>query len=245
MSDLYAVAGAKFYIGSSAMVAPSVDVAAADFSAVTFIEVIDWQSMGAIGDQANEIATELISRGRTTVQKGTYRSPSMQNVFAVNSNDPGQIAIIAAANNRSNYPFKIAFADAPGQRLNVVTVTIASPGVFTWTGHSLEVGDAVHFTTTGALPTGLTAGTTYYVKTTPDANTFTVAATAGGTAIVTTGTQSGVHTATTQPTGTQKLFVGLAMSAQEQGGGANTARMLAATVAPNSNIVTVLPTGVA
>ena len=77
-----------------------------------------------------------------------------------------------------------------------VTMTIASPGVVTWTAHPLAVDDPVVFTTTGVLPTGLTAGVTYFVKTAPTANTFTVTDVVGGSAIVTTGTQSGTHTAT-------------------------------------------------
>jgi hypothetical protein len=75
-------------------------------------------------------------------------------------------------------------------------MTIASPGVVTWTAHGLVTATPIVFTTTGALPTGLTTGTTYYVLTVLDANTFTVSVTVGGTVIATTGTQSGVHTAT-------------------------------------------------
>lgn len=79
--------------------------------------------------------------------------------------------------------------------LGTFTVTIASPAVFTLTGHGLNAGDTVQFTTTGALPTGLSVGTTYYVISTGlTANTFEVSATAGGVAINTSGTQSGVHT---------------------------------------------------
>lgn len=79
----------------------------------------------------------------------------------------------------------------------VFTVTIASPGVFTCTAHGLQIGSTVRFTTTGALPTGLTAGVTYYVIATAfDANTFEVAATPAGTAINTSGTQSGAHSLT-------------------------------------------------
>jgi hypothetical protein len=74
-----------------------------------------------------------------------------------------------------------------------VTITIASPGVVTWTAHGLTDGAKVAFSTTGALPTGLTAATTYYVVNSA-ANTFQVAATLGGAAINTSGTQSGVHT---------------------------------------------------
>lgn len=77
---------------------------------------------------------------------------------------------------------------------STVTVTIATPGVVTWTGHTLANGDPVSFTTTGALPTGITAGTRYYVVN-QAANTFQIAATRGGAAIATSGTQSGVHTA--------------------------------------------------
>lgn len=68
--------------------------------------------------------------------------------------------------------------------------------VVTWTGHPLNDGDSVYFTTTGVLPTGLTANTRYFVrdKTT---NTFKVAATAGGAAIDLTGTPSGTHTGIT------------------------------------------------
>jgi hypothetical protein len=78
----------------------------------------------------------------------------------------------------------------------IVTISIASPAVVTWTGHGRTVLDPTVPSTTGALPTGLTAGTQYYVKTVIDANTFTVSLTSGGTAINTTGTQSGVHTLT-------------------------------------------------
>lgn len=74
------------------------------------------------------------------------------------------------------------------------TVTIASPGVFTLVAHGLNIGQPVSFTTTGALPTGLTAGTTYYVIAAGfTADTFEVSATIGGSAVNTTGSQSGTH----------------------------------------------------
>src|ERR1700748_166315 len=74
-----------------------------------------------------------------------------------------------------------------------VTVTIASPGVFTDTAHGFSANQAIKFQTTGALPTGITADTYYYVLS-PTTNTYTVSATPGGAAIATTGSQSGVHT---------------------------------------------------
>lgn len=75
----------------------------------------------------------------------------------------------------------------------VVTISIATPGVVTWNAHGFAANTAVVFSTTGALPTGLVAGTTYYVIS-PTTNTFQLSATSGGAAINTTGSQSGVHT---------------------------------------------------
>jgi hypothetical protein len=76
---------------------------------------------------------------------------------------------------------------------STVTISYASPAVIGWTAHGLPNGTAVTFTTTGTLPTGLTAGTTYYVVN-ANTDTFNVAATLGGTVINTTSAGSGVHT---------------------------------------------------
>lgn len=78
-----------------------------------------------------------------------------------------------------------------------VTITIATPGVVSWVGHGLENGQRIQLTTTGALPTGLTASTTYFVagKGTNDFKLATsLANAAAGTYIATSGSQSGVHT---------------------------------------------------
>lgn len=81
---------------------------------------------------------------------------------------------------------------AGGSLSRTVTISIASPAVITLAAHGFKLGAAVQFSTTGALPTGLTAGTTYYiVNITTD--TFQVATTSGGAAITTTGTQSGTQ----------------------------------------------------
>jgi hypothetical protein len=84
---------------------------------------------------------------------------------------------------------------------DTVTMTIANPGVVTWTAHGQITGTPIMFSTTGALATGVTAGTYYYIRVI-NANTFhlydtyahaiDLANTTGR--IVTSGTQSGVHT---------------------------------------------------
>jgi hypothetical protein len=75
------------------------------------------------------------------------------------------------------------------------TITIASPAVVT-SVISYNEGAAVSFSTTGALPTGITAGTTYYVSN-PEGLTFQLI-TAAGVVVNTSGSQSGVQTITPQ-----------------------------------------------
>jgi hypothetical protein len=76
-----------------------------------------------------------------------------------------------------------------------VTMSIASPAVISWASHGLVAGDPVIFTTSGALPTGITAGATYYVIAAGlVTGAFQVSATPGGSAVNTSGTQSGTHT---------------------------------------------------
>lgn len=96
---------------------------------------------------------------------------------------------------------------------STVTMTIASPCVVTWSAHGLANNTAIVFSTTGALPTGLTVGTTYYVSGAAT-NTFNLASVMGGVAINTTGTQTGTHTARTtgtapvdRLTGTEPLWL--------------------------------------
>lgn len=91
-----------------------------------------------------------------------------------------------------------------------VTITIASPAVLTWTAigsaapNQMLSGDQVYLTTTGALPTGLTANTLYYVIQV-SSSTFKLATSranaAAGTAINTSGSQSGTHSLWYSPYG--------------------------------------------
>ncbi|MDW9843611.1 hypothetical protein GOB05_27260 [Sinorhizobium meliloti] len=243
MAQLYPVAGAKIYIGPAVNNVPDdADINEALFSSVAFTEVKGWQTMGAIGDAAALITESVISSGRDLKAKGTRNAGSMQNNFIILPDDVGQIALIEAEATPYNYPFKLLFNDAPPAKTSTVTITVATPGVISWNAHGLAAGTPVKFSTTGALPTGLTAGTTYYVVS-PSANDFQVAATPVGAAIATSGTQSGTHTATTAPTGTTKYFYGIVMTAQENGGGANTARLLQGNVEINSAVLTVAPAG--
>jgi hypothetical protein len=75
---------------------------------------------------------------------------------------------------------------------SVFTVTIASPGVLT-VASNLRNGTAIILNTTGALPTGLSVGTVYYVVGS-SGTTCNLSATYGGSAINTSGSQSGTQT---------------------------------------------------
>ena len=94
----------------------------------------------------------------------------------------------------------------------LVAVTAAGSGTHTATylgvisvGSSLTAGTQVEFTTTGALPTGLTAGQTYYTLRT--GTTFSVAFMPGGTPITFSGSQSGTQTIGVTPAATNGIYL--------------------------------------
>lgn len=75
------------------------------------------------------------------------------------------------------------------------TITIATPAVVSATNHGLSVNDPIAFTTTGALPTGIVPFKIYYVVSTGlTASTFQFSGIISGSSVITSGTQSGVHT---------------------------------------------------
>jgi hypothetical protein len=80
---------------------------------------------------------------------------------------------------------------------STVAISIASPAVVSWTNNGVPDGAPVVLTTTGALPTGLTAGQIYYAVNRAS-GTFQLAETVGGSPINTSGSQSGTHTATAE-----------------------------------------------
>ena len=132
------------------------------------------------GSSCADALNNLLARGRV------YHTASR-------STQTGALLADGSAYSRSTY----ASLFAELVKSATVTISIASPGVVSWTGHGLRANEVYKSTTTGAIPTGLTAGT----KTVLTANTFTLSATPGGTAINTTGSQSGVHTGISAPFG--------------------------------------------
>lgn len=197
-------AGALLYIGTTA----------SDQSTDTYTVIGEVVAIPEFGRSYNEIKyTPLASRG---VQKfkGSYDDGSVAIPIGKDSSDAGQAALIIALDVDADYNFKIVDNDdVPEHATTGVSMSAASPGVVTMTAHGLAVNTPVKFTAgAGTLPTGITEGTTYYVKTVLSSSTFSVSATPGGAAINTAGSPSGTYTLTTVPVGTTLTFKAKVMS---------------------------------
>lgn len=127
--------------------------------------------------------------------------PGMISEFAGSTVPTGWLLCDGSSVSRTTYPSLFSTLTL---NKGTFTVTIANPAVFTLNSHGMLTGSQVYLTTTGALPTGLAANTNYFVIST-GANTFNLAATfvnaTLGTAITTSGTQSGTHTLVHAPYG--------------------------------------------
>ncbi len=237
MSGLYPISGSKLFIGSR-VTAKGV-VTLSDFASQVWTEVDGWANAGAIGDTQNVGEQDVISQKRTRKFKTTLNGGTMENQFVPMALDPGQIKFKEAIEDCQPYAFKIEWgADCSPE--SQVTISVATPGVVTWTGHGFVAGQPIVFSTTGALPTGLTAGTIYYVVSAGlTADAFSVAATPGGAAIDTTAAGSGTHTAVAPPAGMTDLFYALALPGARQGGAATAAHLRNWSIAVDSNIIEV------
>lgn len=156
---------------------------------------------GAADMAASRTALDVPSNAQMTSAIGAIQTMPSGAIapFAMSKAPTGWLKADGTAVSRTTY----AALFAALVESSVVTMTIATPGVVTWTAHGRSANDPVKFSTTGALPTGFVAGTTYYVVgASITTNTFQLSATAGGAAINTTGTQSGVHTGIHAPFGT-------------------------------------------
>ncbi len=192
-----------------------------------WVEISNTVNLGDLQRQFASINVEEVGNPTTYTLKGTENFTNFSLTLNRNNDDPGQQDLQAASADREVlYNFRLEEPDGGIALDGTFTVTIAAPGVFTHVAHDLAVGDRVSFATTGALPTGLVAGTTYYVKTVPSADTFTVAATTSGSAITTSGSQSGVHTVTGDPIGTTTTWKGEVFGFGTSYGGPNNLRQV-------------------
>lgn len=222
MAGIEVVDGSKLFIGGVMPNNPNTQLS--DYVGQVWVEISHLTSIGMVAEEAGMTTQETISDQTTRYKKRGRSFPVMENAVIPDTSDPGQIAFRAAADD---YCRTYAFKKESGtdcSTSSTVTITNASPAVVTWNNHGLVAGTSVVFSTTGALPTGLVAGTTYYVLPSGlTTNAFTVSLTPGGAAVNTSGAGSGTHTAVAQPIGETEMFVGFAMPGGRTGGEAGTA----------------------
>jgi hypothetical protein len=165
-------------------------------------------------DPSTGASTVFVTMRSSTATSGTYNQRtftgaaslaiSVQTTLGLTSAKPGYVYWYAIDSDGSG-AMKIGASSTryddgtpvtTMKESDTATITIASPGVVSVSGNTLANGDQVIFTTTGALPTGLTAGSLYYVVQygTDGAGKFRLATSPNGTDINTSGTQSGTHT---------------------------------------------------
>jgi len=235
MAQVFPVAGSKLYIGSR--VTGKGTVTAADFAGQVWTEIGGWASAGSIGDTQEVGEQSLINENRVRKFKTVKNAGTMESQFIPIYLDPGQTLFRQAIDDCQPYAFKIVWGGDCAPESDV-TISVGTPGVVSWTGHGLQAGQPVVFSTTGALPTGLNAGTVYYVSATGlTADAFSVSATAGGAAIDTAAAGTGTHTVTAPPAGYTDMFYGMALPGARSGGDATAAHLRTWSIGIDSNIV--------
>jgi hypothetical protein len=108
----------------------------------------------------------------------------------------GSVVVFAGTSDRLYRMDNSTYSWVPVSKPATCTISNASPAVITM-ANSFAANDPVVLSTTGTLPTGLTAGTVYYVSATGlSGASFSVSATAGGALINTSSAGSGTHSCT-------------------------------------------------
>lgn len=237
---IYTMANTRIFIGESAA-RSKIEVTPADFQGVNWIEIKGLVTVGELGGEQAINEFELINSDWMLKSKGTRNGGTMANVFIPMALDPGQIKFQEAIEEKCRpYPFRIERGADCAPELEV-TISVASPGVVTWTDHGFSAGQPVMFTSEGGtVPAGLTAGVIYYVLAaglTDD--TFTVSPTPGGAAIETTDAGTGTIIATAPPAGMTDMFLGLATDGARSGGDKNAQYTRTLNIAVTGRVITV------
>lgn len=154
----------------------------------------NWFSVVLGGNRTLGVPTNIVAGQRFRLSTYQDQTGTRTLAYAWVYQWPGNAVptIASGGGQRTSFEGKVDYYST-----GTFTVTIATPGVFTKVAHGLESGNKVQLSTTGALPTGLSTATTYFVRRI-DADTFNLSTTranmAAGTYIATSGSQSGVHT---------------------------------------------------
>lgn len=238
--QLYTMANTKLFISKTPTNSKG-EVTNTDFAGIEWVQVKGLYNLGELGGEQTINEFELIDEVWTRKTKGSRNGGTMTNQFIPMAQDEGQILYQKAIESCRPYKFKVERGSdcAPESE---VTVSVADPAVVTWTDHGFFANQPIVFTAAegGTLPTGLTEGTVYYVRTEGlTANTFTISATEGGPAVAVTLAGAGTITAVAPPVGMTDMFIGLATDGARSGGAKNDLYTRTWPIAVDGRVLTV------
>lgn len=189
----------------------SIGTTAANLLTDTYVTVNEITNLGQFGRSYDEIKYSNLLNRNVIKFKGQRDDGDIQLDLGRFSGDAGQAAMRVALDIDADYNFKVTLNDpATLPIVSVATVTIpaitvtvtcpiATPAIFTMgSGSAPAAGTPCVLSSTGTVPTGFTAGVTYFVVA-PSGATFELAATVGGSAIASTSAGTGTITALLTP----------------------------------------------
>lgn len=144
------------------------------------------------------VGSTLIPFATGNNQKATYFLQDAANIGVGQLHTTAVGLVVDTANTRvyahngvsaTHQYYVYDYSISPTYDTTSVSVNVASPGVVAHVGHSYAINTPVTFTA-GTLPTGLTVGTTYFVRNPVAGVSYELSATSGGASINTTGSPS-------------------------------------------------------
>jgi len=143
--------------------------------------------------QTPRLWTACINNADASNWKVLYDGPASTAGGSANGTKIASIVATSTDSTARNVVLAVA-------RKGSVTCTSASPGVFTWTGHNLSIGDQVFLGGT-TVPSGFTASVPYFVVAGGyvAGSAFELSATIGGSAVNTASTGTSVVAYSVRP----------------------------------------------
>ena len=118
------LAGTKVWISTAPVTLP---LNAADFGALTFTEVKSVGNLGDYGSAPNIVNYDTLDTEVRSKAKGVEDAGELSIEVARIFDDPGQIAIRAAALTKFYYAVKVEYADAPSEDWSNTIMYAAGP----------------------------------------------------------------------------------------------------------------------
>ena len=108
--DISTTAGAKVSITATPVVLSVTDTLA-EYAALTYTEIKPIESIGGIGDSANNVNFTALSDSRVRNLKGARTAQTVSVVAGYVADDAGQLLVIASEQTKFDYAVKVELAD--------------------------------------------------------------------------------------------------------------------------------------